>query len=311
MPPSPAAVRAMFRAFLRTGTRQRVAWDREQETGKNETGEKRERGREKRLQIELFDHDGGRLSLENGGAKLTNTPLPAPSTSLPPFPPRRQLPQLQHPRVHPPPRQGALPRGSDSDRGDDGGGDGSRRGSSELARGPRVLGWPQGARGREEAGRARADVPQAAAVGDGRDEHRGAPEEGGRERGMKKRKRRRRRRKRRRRSVKTAAAAVESYFEFFFFFLFFDLLVLANSLFSPRRALVLLSLRLGVSDRATALARSLARSRPFCHSSRCCLRCPSAFRCGARTRHPPLTKPPSPSAPPPPRFSRAPGSARA
>ena len=308
MPPSPAAVRAMFRAFLRTGTRQRVAWDREQERTKQARSVREEE--KSAFRSNSSTTTAGVSRSKTGGAKLTNTPLPAPSTSLPPFPPRRQLPQLQHPRVHPPPRQGALPRGSDSDRGDDGGGDGSRRGSSELARGPRVLGWPQGARGREEAGRARADVPQAAAVGDGRDEHRGAPEEGGRERGMKKRKRRRRRRKRRRRSVKTAAA-VESFFEFFFFFLFFDLLVLANSLFSPRRALVLLSLRLGVSDRATALARSLARSRPFCHSSRCCLRCPSAFRCGARTRHPPPTKPPSPSAPPPPRFSRAPGSARA
>ena len=88
MPPSPAAVRAMFRAFLRTGTSQRVAWDREQETGKNETGEKRERGREKRLQIELFDHDGGRLSLENGGGQAHQYTLACPLNLTPPLSPQ-------------------------------------------------------------------------------------------------------------------------------------------------------------------------------------------------------------------------------
>ena len=186
---------------------------------------------------------------KTGGAKLTNTPLPAPSTSLPPFPPRRQLPQLQHPRVHPPPRQGALPRGSDSDRGDDGGGDGSRRGSSELARGPRVLGWPQGARGREEAGRARADVPQAAAVGDGRDEHRGAPEEGGRERGLRKR------RRRERKCVKQKRVVFSSFF-------FFD------PSFSPIRSLsTLFSLSTSACLLASPGGKALLPENACCISS--------------------------------------------
>ena len=83
----------MFRAFLRTGTRQRVAWDREQETGMNETGEKRERGREKRLQIELFDHDGGRLSLKNGGGPSSPIhPCLPPQPHSPPFPPGANFP---------------------------------------------------------------------------------------------------------------------------------------------------------------------------------------------------------------------------